>query len=341
VVITAIKPSSVHASSLGPRIDLPVLLKGQGTISLLQIHLPRIHHAYLVDVAILQDVAFTHSVSGISLHTILEDPKRVKLLWDCRADVDALYGLYKVKLAGVVDVQLMDCITRSTAKEGRTVKGLSMALLQRMNELSYDTKEAFQNGKYWGNQSFNLGLNEIRARYDKFAGNARNARTDDWNNEQAQSKRLKAIEAGRLAYVEHMATGNGRMTLEIQAYFDHMNIELTLTPTGWDVGKFEKNAQPNSTEHVNPDYPTGQQYFADYQKSVVVDGGYTWIEMPNKDPFAVRPLPEMLKEYAVGDVYLLGVMRKHYLEHQTWTDEVAKKVEVATLQRLEEARAKD
>jgi exonuclease 3'-5' domain-containing protein 1 len=82
-----------------------------GTISLVQLNLPGTNETFLVDVTVLKHVAFetTISVDGktISLKSLLESPKIIKILFDCRNDSNALYFLYGVALQGVQDVQLM------------------------------------------------------------------------------------------------------------------------------------------------------------------------------------------------------------------------------------------
>jgi exonuclease 3'-5' domain-containing protein 1 len=62
---------------------------------------------YLIDVAILGYDAFARS-----LKDILEDPGRIKLVFDCRSDADALYHQYGVRLQGVLDVQLLEVASR-------------------------------------------------------------------------------------------------------------------------------------------------------------------------------------------------------------------------------------
>jgi hypothetical protein len=126
--------------------DLSVDVEGyclsrHGTISLVQIFVHASNVVYLVHVAVLGEAAFSTPVaadSGIfkgmplTLKTVLESSAVTKLFWDCRNDSDALYHLYGVKLAGVIDVQLWDLATREKRKERATVKTLSHAFTQRM-----------------------------------------------------------------------------------------------------------------------------------------------------------------------------------------------------------------
>jgi len=62
---------------------------------------------YIFDVLKLGQLVFS---SGIG--DILEDKHRVKLTFDCRQDSDALWHQFKVKLSGVLDLQLLEVIYR-------------------------------------------------------------------------------------------------------------------------------------------------------------------------------------------------------------------------------------
>lgn len=126
--------------------DLSVDLEGyhlsrEGTISLVQIFVNATNVVYLVHVAVLGAAAFSTPVdatSGIfkgmplTLKTVLESSAVTKLFWDCRGDSDAIFHLYDVKLAGVVDVQLWDIATRGPSKERTKVKTLYHAFTQMM-----------------------------------------------------------------------------------------------------------------------------------------------------------------------------------------------------------------
>ena len=62
---------------------------------------------YIFDVQKLGQATFS---SGLG--EILEDESRKKLMFDCRQDSDALWHQFKVKLSGVLDVQLLEVIYR-------------------------------------------------------------------------------------------------------------------------------------------------------------------------------------------------------------------------------------
>jgi hypothetical protein len=133
--------------------DLSVDLEGyhlgrDGAISLVQIFVHANNVIYLIHIAVLGAAAFSTPVSATSgrlngmpltLKTVLESSAVTKLFWDCRSDSDALYHIYGVKLAGVVDVQLWGVATRGPSKERTKVKSLSHAFTQRMKR---DVSEA-------------------------------------------------------------------------------------------------------------------------------------------------------------------------------------------------------
>jgi exonuclease 3'-5' domain-containing protein 1 len=107
-----------YVSSIPPSSTLYLDLEGKslcrhGTISLITILLHPEGVLRLVDVLSLGESAFTTtSKDGKSLKYTFEDPGIPKCFWDLRNDADALWALYKVGLAGVVDVQLLENASR-------------------------------------------------------------------------------------------------------------------------------------------------------------------------------------------------------------------------------------
>ncbi|KAK3360493.1 hypothetical protein B0T25DRAFT_434020, partial [Lasiosphaeria hispida] len=89
-----------------------------GTISLITI-LPHPQGVVrVIDVLTLGRSAFTTtSQDGKSLKSIFEDPAIQKCLWDTRKDADALWAHYQVRLAGVIDIQLLENASRSASKK--------------------------------------------------------------------------------------------------------------------------------------------------------------------------------------------------------------------------------
>ena len=72
---------------------------------------------YIFDVQKLGQATFS---SGLG--EILEDESRKKLMFDCRQDSDALWHQFKVKLSGVLDLQLLEVIYRRENPSASTTK---------------------------------------------------------------------------------------------------------------------------------------------------------------------------------------------------------------------------
>ena len=115
-------------------------LSRYGSISIIELHhepssRPDKSHTYLIDVHILGFLAFsTASAEGVSLKTILESPKTPKVFFDVRMDSDALYALFGIKLAGIIDLQLMEVVSRSWCVQSQSERALSS--VQYLNEWS-------------------------------------------------------------------------------------------------------------------------------------------------------------------------------------------------------------
>ena len=84
--------------------------------------------AYIFDVLKLGRAVFTEG-----LGEILEDKSREKLTFDCREDSDALWHQFNVKLAGVLDIQLLEILYRR--KAGRFVSSWGTRPGQRTGAL--------------------------------------------------------------------------------------------------------------------------------------------------------------------------------------------------------------
>ncbi|KAF3400191.1 hypothetical protein F1880_008391 [Penicillium rolfsii] len=116
------KPPSLY-------IDLEgVNLSRHGCISILQIYILPLDKTYLVDIWSLQDKAFLPKASpnGHNLLSILESPDIPKVFFDVRNDSDALFSHFNIKLAGVIDLQLMQLATSSFRR--RYVNGLDKCI---------------------------------------------------------------------------------------------------------------------------------------------------------------------------------------------------------------------
>ncbi|KAG8670645.1 hypothetical protein FPOAC2_10023 [Fusarium poae] len=88
-------------------------LSRNGTLTIITILIHPTRATSLIDVQTLGHSAFTTpGANGKTLKAILEDPCIPKRLWDVRNDADALWSHHQVRLAGVMDIQLLENATR-------------------------------------------------------------------------------------------------------------------------------------------------------------------------------------------------------------------------------------
>lgn len=143
-----------YLSSIPPSTTLYLDLEGKslsrnGTLTLITILLHPQGVLKVVDVLSLGKLAFmTTSKDGKSLKSIFEDPGIQKCFWDVRNDADALWAHYKVGVAGVVDVQLLENASRVGDKTH--LSGLEKAI-------RFDLKLGFAERNRWTNSK-----NEIK-----------------------------------------------------------------------------------------------------------------------------------------------------------------------------------
>lgn len=115
------QPPSIYVDLEG------VNLCRHGIISILQLYIHPLQRVYLVDVLTLKDKSFaTRGQSGYSLKDILESRAIPKVFFDVRNDSDALYYHFKIKLQGIVDLQLMELAARNMP--GKYVSGLAKCI---------------------------------------------------------------------------------------------------------------------------------------------------------------------------------------------------------------------
>lgn len=110
-------------------IDLEgINLLRHGSISILQIFVLPHGNTYLIDVFTLKENAFLQpaAVGDQNLKQILESSTIPKVFFDVRNDSDALFSHFKIHLAGVQDIQLMELATRNYSK--KYVKGLAKCI---------------------------------------------------------------------------------------------------------------------------------------------------------------------------------------------------------------------
>ena len=129
-----------------------VNLSRHGTISILQVFFRPSSHTFLIDIHVLGRKAFdTLNGAGLTLHSILESDKIIKVLFDCRNDSDALYNLYGVFLQNVHDLQLFEVATRKP--RGSYISGLAKCI-QWDAGLSFEEMSAASTTKQKGKLLF-------------------------------------------------------------------------------------------------------------------------------------------------------------------------------------------
>ena len=137
-----------------------------GSISIIELLVAPQNHVYLIDVHVLRALAFsTKSVTtGETFQSILESPSIPKVFFDVRNDSDALHGHFGIRLAGVVDLQLLENATRPGGR--RTFVSGLMRCIERDAPMTYAEKEAWQVTKERGRRLFAPELGGSYAVFD-------------------------------------------------------------------------------------------------------------------------------------------------------------------------------
>jgi exonuclease 3'-5' domain-containing protein 1 len=133
-----------------------------GSITLLQLYIPMQEMVYIVDVQTLGAETFSTSdtKNTANLKVLLEASTPVKVMWDCRADSDALYAHYNVALNGVIDAQLAENATNPKSQSNRTVIELLTCVEKRLN-LSAGKIITFSETKAMGRDAMNEGIDFV------------------------------------------------------------------------------------------------------------------------------------------------------------------------------------
>lgn len=123
-------------------------LSRNGTLSLLTVLIHPSRASYLIDVQTLGDSAFTTpspDSDGKTLKAVLEDRSTPKYLWDVRNDADALWAHHQVRLAGVIDVQLLENASRAGDKT--YLHGLDKSVDRDLSALTFTEWERWAQTK--------------------------------------------------------------------------------------------------------------------------------------------------------------------------------------------------
>jgi exonuclease 3'-5' domain-containing protein 1 len=135
-IISTLPSLHTFLSSINPSTTLYLDLEGtnlgrHGTISIITALLQPQNTSHLIDILTLGEQAFTSAPQdggSQTLQSILESPSIKKILWDVRADADALFALYNVRLAGVFDLQLLEILARPQGQSRKYVRGLNKCI---------------------------------------------------------------------------------------------------------------------------------------------------------------------------------------------------------------------
>ncbi|THW66475.1 hypothetical protein D6D20_01269 [Aureobasidium pullulans] len=146
----------IESSSLQPPflfMDLEGIYLGRlGSISILQLLVPPNPIVRLLDVHVLQRLAFeTKSTTGTTFKDILESDRYPKIFFDLRNDSDALYSHFGIRLQSVIDIQMLEFGTRIVP--GRFLKSLAKSIEEDSGINYYEVKE-WQAGKEAGYMLF-------------------------------------------------------------------------------------------------------------------------------------------------------------------------------------------
>ncbi|KAK4667159.1 hypothetical protein QC763_306730 [Podospora pseudopauciseta] len=146
-LVTNVQALRNFLATIGPSSSIYVDLEGTnlgrgGTLDLITVLVPPDRKVRIIDVNAMGNQAFTtpsKKDDNVTLKSILEDPSIRKYLWDVRNDADALKSLYHVAISGVIDLQLLENLTR----QGNSfyVIGLDKAV---ENDLRLDQREQIE-----------------------------------------------------------------------------------------------------------------------------------------------------------------------------------------------------
>lgn len=180
-------------------------------ISIVSLYVPPINTVFLIDVFVLQELAFhtppSPATPTMTLKYMLESPTVLKLFFDCRGDNCVLFRLFGIHLTAVVDLQLMEYVTRRDKLQ--SVKGLDMTICSR-GELNETDKDAWRYAKRWGAYAMQHGPEEIRVRVQLTNG--------DYNHPEATPLVVQARDTTNIAGLK---SDSERTAATVYQHADH------------------------------------------------------------------------------------------------------------------------
>ncbi|KAI7344992.1 hypothetical protein KC320_g8552 [Hortaea werneckii] len=133
-----------------------VRLSRHGSISLIQIYVPQCKKIFILDIQTLGAPAFEIPGPGRqTLKDIFEGSETKKYFFDVRNDADAIFALFNIRLAHVVDVQLLELASRRGSKH--ILRGLA-ACIEQEQVLTEAVAREWQRKKAEGASLFNPKL---------------------------------------------------------------------------------------------------------------------------------------------------------------------------------------
>ncbi|PLN76858.1 ribonuclease H-like domain-containing protein [Aspergillus taichungensis] len=212
---------SIPDSSPPLSIDLEGIKLGRnGSISILSLYAVHKGIIYLVDVHTLGEAAFSSPRPGqdTSLRAILESPSVKKVIFDVRNDSDALYSHYRISLAGVQDLQLMELATRTYSK--KYVAGLAKCI-ERNSPMPGVAKAEWKKRK-----------DEVSRLFDPRQGGSY-----DVFNERPMASEVRDYCAADVAHLPVQHATNDRIRLSHEPGYDGQASNKALGPWVEDVTK--------------------------------------------------------------------------------------------------------
>lgn len=155
IVISTSAELKIFLSSIRPDSTIYLAFEGKdldrdGTLTLATMLIQPQNVKRVVDVLSLGESAFDiESDDGTSLKSILENPDITKSVWDVRNGADALWAHFRVALAGVTDVQLLENASRPEWMDWTRLRGLSKAILHDI-KIPFVEKERWLRTKHEG-----------------------------------------------------------------------------------------------------------------------------------------------------------------------------------------------
>lgn len=113
---------------------------------------------FIIDIQVLErshpsSTFLTKSGNGaLTLKDILEDKTVIKAFWDLRMDSAALFAEYSIRLRNVIDVQLMELLTRKELEMRRL--GLASAIEHHLTKLPLVERQKNANTRRGGSRFF-------------------------------------------------------------------------------------------------------------------------------------------------------------------------------------------